>query len=92
MESISFTTKQNKIILQKDDIEAAIYIIHRTQKDYDFSNFKDYAINIKKNFSVQFNTENNSFKFSYHNPLVNMTTNTWHEPKFSSRSAADQIY
>ena len=67
----SFTTGQNKIILQRNDIVGAtIFINHRVQKDYDFLNFKDYRISIEKDFPVQLNTDNNSFKFAYNNPAV----------------------
>ena len=45
-----------------------------------------------KNFSVQIDTTNNFFNFSYHHPTVNMISNTSHEPKFSSRSTMKQLY
>ena len=45
-----------------------------------------------KIFSVQIDTKNNFFNLSYHHPTVNMTANTSHEPKLSSRSTMEQLY
>ena len=92
-EFILFITKKHNITLQKSEIiGAAIYLDHKAQENYDFSKIKNYSINIMKNFSVQIDTAKKFFDLSYHHPLVNMTSNTLHESKLSSRSAINQLY